>query len=82
MSDDDAEWFAAKRFGIGPGVPISWQGWALTLAYVGLTVGLALTLADRPLQLVAILVPITATFLVIAVRTTKGGWRWHSGEED
>jgi hypothetical protein len=82
MSDDGAQWFAAKRFGAGPGVPISWQGWVLTLIYVGLTVGLAFMLAERPLQLVALLIPITATFLVIAVRTTKGGWRWHDGEDE
>lgn len=81
MSDDGAEWFAAKRFGIGPGLPISWQGWVLTLGYVGLTVALCLALGGRPLQLAAIMIPLTATFLVIAIRTTKGGWRWHDGED-
>ena len=25
---DDSEWFAPKRYGIGAGLPISWQGWA------------------------------------------------------
>jgi hypothetical protein len=82
MSDDGPEWFAAKRRGIGPGVPISWQGWTLAIVYVGLMVLIAVTLSDRPLQFVALLIPVTATFHVIAVRTTKGGWRWHSGEED
>ena len=82
MSDDDgAEWFAAKRFGIGPGVPVSWQGWALTVAFAGLGVLLCVTLAERPMQLVAIMIPLTATFLVIAIRTTKGGWRWRWGED-
>ena len=82
MSDDGPEWFAAKRRGIGPGVPISWQGWAMTLAFVGLAVFLWLKLAERPIQLIAIMIPLTATFLVIAIRTTKGGWRWRWGEEE
>jgi hypothetical protein len=82
MSEDGAEWFAAKRFGIGPGRPISRQGWALTLGYVGLAVALCVTLAERPVQLLAIMIPLTATFVVIAIRTTKGGWRWRWGEEE
>ena len=76
------EWFAPKRYGFGIGVPISWQGWTLTLGFIAITVGLSTTLAHRPLQLVALLVPITATFIVTAARTTKGGWRWRWGEED
>jgi hypothetical protein len=28
-----ADWFAPKRFGIGAGKPISWQGWLLTIGY-------------------------------------------------
>jgi hypothetical protein len=39
--------------------------------------GWALTLA-----FVAIMVPVTFTFIVILARTTKGGWRWRSGEEE
>ena len=26
---DDPEWFAAKRYGYGSGLPIAWQGWAV-----------------------------------------------------
>jgi hypothetical protein len=35
-----ADWFAPKRYGYGAGLPITWQGWAVTLAYVGV-IGLA-----------------------------------------
>ena len=35
---DEPEWFAHKRYGYGAGLPISWQGWALTIAYVGLMI--------------------------------------------
>jgi len=79
---DEAEWFAPKRYGYGAGLPISWQGWALTLGFVAITILIALNFARRPLQLVAILVPITLLFIVICARTTRGGWRWRWGDED
>ena len=31
---DDPQWFAPKKYGYGAGLPISWQGWALTIALV------------------------------------------------
>ena len=36
MSDDGPEWFAPKRYGYGSGLPISWQGWAITIAFVAI----------------------------------------------
>jgi len=79
---DQGEWFAPKRYGYGAGPPISWQGWALTIGFTAVAIGLGLLLRRSPLQLVAALVPLTAVFLVICARTTKGGWRWRWGEEE
>jgi hypothetical protein len=79
---DGPEWFAPKRFGYGAGLPISWQGWALTLAFSAVAIGLAILLQRHPLQLIAALVPLTAVLLVICARTTRGGWRWRWGKED
>ena len=42
MDDNDPPaWFAPKRYGYGAGLPISWQGWALTCAFVLVAVGLS-----------------------------------------
>jgi hypothetical protein len=79
---DDGNWFAPKRFGSGPGVPISWQGWALTIAFVAVAIGISIVLRDRPLQLVAVLIPAIVVFLVISCRTTRGGCRWRWGREE
>lgn len=79
---DGPEWFGPKRYGYGAGLPISWQGWALTLGLVLLVLVLAFTLKDRPLALIAAIVPPTFAFIVISARTTRGGWRWRWGEED
>ena len=79
---DGPEWFAPKRYGYGAGPPISWQGWALTLAYVAIAIGVSSRFKDRPPALVAIIVPVTVLFCVIAAKTTKGGWRWRWGDGD
>jgi hypothetical protein len=79
---EDSYWFAPKRFGTGPGRPISWQGWVLTLAFVAIMAGLCLTFRSRPAQLIPALIPPIVIFTVIGCRTTRGGCRWRRGEEE
>jgi hypothetical protein len=76
------DWFAPKRFGIGAGKPISWQGWLLTAGYVFLAIAAALLLQKSLLAFLALLIPATLAFLVIAAVTTRGGWRWRWGKGD
>jgi hypothetical protein len=78
---DDSFWFVPKRYGFGA-MPVSWQGWALT---IGFALACAATIAlsrQRPLVTVAVLIPLVVTFITIAARTTKGGLRWRGGEEE
>ena len=79
---DGPEWFAPKRYGYGAGPPISWQGWALTIAFVAYAVAVSIWFRDWPIVIVALMVPAIATFLVVCARTTRGGWRWRWGERD
>jgi hypothetical protein len=79
---DGPEWFAPKRYGYGSGLPISWQGWAVTLTYGALVVALSVALEGRPLQLVSVVIPLTVVLMVICARTTRGGWRWRWGGRD
>jgi hypothetical protein len=79
---DGPEWFAAKRYGYGAGLPITWQGWLSTILFMAAAIAVGANFGDRPLVAVAILVPLTIVFMVIAARTTKGGWRWRWGEEN
>ena len=77
-----AEWFDRKRHGIGAGPPIAWQGWVATIAYVGIVTSSGFLVAERsPRAFGSIVVTATAIFLVIAARTTRGGWRWRWGDE-
>jgi hypothetical protein len=79
---DGPEWFAPKRYGYGAGLPITWQGWALTAVFMAVSIGLAIAFATRPIVLVAAITPLIILFVVIAYRTTRGGWRWRWGGEE
>lgn len=78
---DGPDWFAPKRYGIGS-VPVTWQGWALTIGFVAVLLALALMLHRQPIQLFAAVIPLITLFTVICAKTTRGGWRWRWGEED
>ena len=79
---DRPEWFAAKRYGIGAGWPIAWQGWAV-LAFFMLCVGFALLLfGPDDIRGLAIVLPAIAALALVTGLTTRGGWRWRWGEEE
>ena len=79
---DRPEWFAAKSHGFGASFPIAWQGWVLTLVFVATITGAGLMFAERsPWVFGSITFTATAFFLLIAARTTRGGWRWRWGKE-
>jgi len=79
---DRPEWFAPKRYGLGSGWPIAWQGWAVLAAFLAL-IGIALLLfgPDDPRGL-AIALPAVAALMLVSALPTRGGWRWRWGEED
>ncbi|WP_411291570.1 hypothetical protein [Sphingorhabdus sp.] len=73
-------WFRAKRFGYGAGLPFKWQGWAVLAVYVLAMVGLRLfadgNSAMPKIATVALMLIITAIFVVIVRNRTEGGWKW------
>ena len=79
---DGPEWFDAKRYGYGAGLPIAWQGWVVLLGYIAVIGLAALLLEAKPVAVIAIVVPATMILLLITARTTRGGWRWRWGQRD
>jgi hypothetical protein len=78
---EEQAWWAPRRYGYGAGLPIAWQGWAVTLAYALLITGAAFGLLPRHIPaFVAITVAATAVLILICARKTRGGWRWRWGE--
>jgi len=80
--NDGPEWFAPRRYGYGAGLPISWQGWAVTLGFLAFAFAVSLFFRDRVLVTIALMVPAFITFVTIVVKTTRGGWRWRWGDDD
>ena len=73
---DGPEWFAPKRYGIGSGRPIAWQGWVVLSAYLAIVAASSLLLGDKPPVALSTILPATALLMVICANTTRGGWRW------
>jgi ABC-type multidrug transport system permease subunit len=76
-------WFRAKRYGLGAGLPIRWQGWALTASYIAALAGIGLLskapdAVSRGLAFALFLI-VTAMFLAIVRGRTEGGWKWRWG---
>ena len=80
--NDRPEWFAPKRYGLGAGLPCSWQGWAILLGFLAIVAGTSIAFEDKPILILAIVLPLTALLLIVTARTTRGGWRWRWGDPD
>lgn len=76
------EWFAAKRYGVGSALPISWQGWLVLVGYIAIACAAPWVFHPRPLLALSIIIPATILFLIIAAKTTRGGWRWRWGDSE
>ena len=75
------EWFAPKRYGVGSSLPVAWQGWAVYGAFAALILGSVAFAGDRPLILLAIVIPASVLLLLVCAKTTRGGWRWRWGDD-
>ena len=69
-------WFAQKLFGYGA-MPVTWQGWATTVAYIVALMTILRLLPDPAFKLMAG-VPLTIAFIWFVYTKTDGGfaWRW------
>ena len=78
-------WFRQKTFGYGA-TPVTWQGWALTLAVLLLLAALVYAApyvrdnTQRALLFVIGLPLILVPGIWISYIKTEGGWRWRGGD--
>lgn len=77
---DGPVWFRPKRYGFGA-TPVTWQGWALTLGFVGVVFAIVFAFGERPLLILSTLAPLVVVFIIITAKTTRGGWRWRWGND-
>ena len=71
-------WFRPKLLGFGV-VPVTWQGWLLTLGVIVLAVPVARLAAARGPAYLVLEVPLLLLFLWVSWLKTDGDWRWRWG---
>ena len=78
-----AEWFAPKRYGLGAGPPIAWQGWlVLSVVIAAITIAGFTLLPEHWWLWAWVIVIATMALTLVAARTTRGGWRWRWGGDE
>jgi drug/metabolite transporter (DMT)-like permease len=80
---DPRYWFPAKRYGWGWGLPATWQGWAVLIAFVGLVAGGAFLLPPRKVLAAFLAYVAVLVVALVAVCWLKGEpprWRWGEGD--
>lgn len=73
-------WFHPKQYGYGSGLPCSWEGWAVLVAFLAIVVGGRAVFASDLAYLVLTALAVVA-LIVIAAAKTRGGWRWRWGQD-
>jgi hypothetical protein len=71
-------WFAAKRYGWGWGLPLTWQGWVVLVGWIAVVTAVSPFLAPRSTLLFALFV-VLMSLVLTAICFTKGEpprWRW------
>ena len=74
-------WFPAKKYGYGWGLPITWQGWVVVMAYFVLVIGslFFLHVHTESGRFQYVLFTIFLSVVLIAICWLKGEpakWRW------
>jgi len=76
---DRRYWFPAKRYGWGWGLPVTWQGWLVFAAFIGLLAAAAWLLPPgaMPGAFAACVVMLVALFTGVCWLTGEPPrWRW------
>jgi uncharacterized membrane protein YhaH (DUF805 family) len=83
VQTDPRYWFRAKRYGWGWGLPMTWQGWAVLIAFIGLVVAGAFLFPPRKVLAAYLVYVAVLAVALIAICWLKGEprrWRW--GEDN
>ena len=83
VQTDPQYWFPAKRYGWGWGLPTTWQGWGVLIAFIGLVVAGAFLFPPRKVLAAYLVYVAVLAVALIAICWLKGEpprWRW--GEDN
>ena len=74
-----AYWFRAKRYGWGWGLPVTWQGWIVLVAFIALIIAgrFLFPPKEQTGAFVSYLLALIALFVAICwVKGEPPRWRW------
>lgn len=81
--NEGPEWFAPKRFGLGSGLPVAWQGWVVLIGYIAAIAAASVLLAERSVPaFLSLTTALTGALCLVCAKTTRGGWRWRWNEKE
>ena len=72
-------WFRAKRYGWGWGLPLTWQGWIVFIAYIVSVIACTFVFPPEENKAVFIVSVAVLSLIFIAICWIKGEpsrWRW------
>jgi hypothetical protein len=74
-------WFRVKRYGVGAGLPCSWEGWAVTAAFLAIVFGGGVLAEQHAGLRLAVTLVAVAVFCVIARLKSDAPWTWRWGRD-
>ncbi len=77
LRHSEGYWFVPKLSGLGA-TPITWQGWAMTIAYAAL-LWAVIHFLPGVVPKIGVGAALTLFFVVLSWRKTEGGWGWYWG---
>jgi len=72
-------WFRAKRYGLGWGLPLAWQGWVFFFAWM-LTVPLGIRFLTPPMRWAFVAAMVILLLVICYWKGDPTGRRWKSGD--
>jgi hypothetical protein len=74
-------WFRVKRYGVGAGLPCSWEGWLTTAALLGAVIAIRVLGGDHAGWTIPAILVAVAVFCVVARLKSDAPWKWRWGRE-
>ncbi|ALL13869.1 hypothetical protein [Caulobacter henricii] len=78
-------WFRTKSYGFGAGLPCSWEGWVVLVAFIAAMIGLSALPAPlvqaHPWLTVSLHLGLIAGVVVLVWKKSDKPWGWRWGDE-
>lgn len=77
MPEQKSYWFAAKSYGLGWSVPVTWQGWVSVLVFLAMLIGGLARIDEQKARIGYVVTVIIAFVIVVAWKGERPlKWRW------